>query len=41
MVHLWNILESCDPKNYVDISDEPKWEITIIKEYNLLLKNNT
>ena len=41
MVHLWNILESCDPKNYVDISHEPKWEITIIKEYNLLLKNIT
>ena len=41
MVHLWNILESCDPKTYVDISNEPKWEIKINKEYNSLLKNNT
>ena len=39
MVHLWNILESCDPKTYVDIFYEPKWEITTIKEYSSLLKN--
>ena len=41
ILHLWNILESCDPKTYVGISDEHKCEITIIKEYNLLLKNHT
>ena len=34
MVHLWNILESCDPQTYVDNFYEPKWEITTIKEYN-------